>query len=145
MSDAIPGRLVFHSETGTEGGWYAWQDDANSHGGSKGDPCPWGTPGCPVTDGRSDEHWLYEGLHLLHNGDELRVFHDGAVRWEGTVKLVVRHDVYESDDAVVHGLWINQEPDVGMDREEWASMFIRGYRCEVTPVYGPFLWGKWAE
>ena len=133
------GRLHFFSETGTEGGWYAWQDDAYIH--RFGEPCfSVGAMAqtCPVADGSSDEHWGYEGLRMLHDGDYLVVYdRDGAAElFRGDVVLTRREDVYESADATVFGLWVNQEPAavLGVDREQWASWFLHEFACSVVPA-----------
>lgn len=119
------GHLLFHSETGTEGGWYAFLDDRYIHGGNTGDPCPWGSEGCPVEIGQFHEHVSYEGLHRLRNGDYLTVRDTtGAVLFDGEVRLVRRTDVYRSETATIFGWWVNQEPDVGVDREIWARWFF---------------------
>jgi hypothetical protein len=56
-----PGHLLYWSETGTEGGYWAFAKD-----GFKGS----------------------EGLHILRNCDWLTVFNpNGSVRWEGRIRL----------------------------------------------------------
>lgn len=129
------GTLWFDSETGTEGGWYAWQDAEHQHGGTPGDPCPWDHAGCPVAAGFYHQHASRDGLQRFKNGDHVRIFspEDGTVVWEGFVRLTRRNDVYENPEASVFGLWVNQEPDVGVERETWAKWFLNELPCEVTP------------
>jgi len=122
---ALHGCLYFHSETGTEGGWYAFFDDAHAHRGQVGDPCPWSNPDCPVMLGLHFQHRRYEGLHRLRNGDHLTVWEEnGTIVFDGIVKLNLRHDIYHDDQATVLGWWVNQEPAVGVDRETWATWFF---------------------
>lgn len=136
----MKGHLLFHSESGTEGGWYAWQDDDHVHGGNKGDQCPWKKRGrqidCPVERGVWHQHARYEGLNLLKNGDHLRIFHSHAptVLWEGVVNFTLRDDVYKNPEATIHGLWVNQEP-VGVDRTMWADWFFEELPCELLSIF----------
>lgn len=134
------GRLNFHSETGTEGGWYTWQDHAFIY--TKDNHCPQhgatkytdGRIHCPALDTKQGECWSYNGLNYLNNGDHLKVFVGGELFWEGDVLLNARTDVYTNNEAVVYGFWVNQEPDpsMGIDRLDWARWFLDGLECEVT-------------
>lgn len=135
------GRLNFHSETGTEGGWYTYQEDAwiftkDRRCDSCGQTKYAQPPGyyCPAEQTTQGECWSYSGLKYLDNGDHLKVFVGGEVLWEGEVQLVPRNDVYVNDKAEVYGLWVNQEPDpsMGVDRLDWAQWFLNGLECEVT-------------
>lgn len=59
------GVTFLHSETGTEGGWWAMQEDDF------------------VTE---DGHWGYEGLQCLEEGDDFTVFaEEGSVLWHGII------------------------------------------------------------
>ncbi len=135
------GRLNFHSETGTEGGWYAWQDNAfiwtkDNHCPTHGQTKYAQPPGyyCPAEQSKQGECWSYDGLRYLNNGDHLKVFVGGEVLWEGDVLLNARTDVYVNPDAEVYGFWVNQEPDpsMGVDRLDWARWFFDGLECEVS-------------
>jgi hypothetical protein len=53
MMKEIKGICFLHSETGTEGGWWAMQEDGF------------------VTE---DGHWRYEGMQYLEEGDDFTVF-----------------------------------------------------------------------
>jgi hypothetical protein len=146
-SDPIPapvaGVLNFFSETGSEGGWYSWQEDKFIH--RAGEKCFYEHP-CPVTDGLSPVHWSYDGLHYLKNGDRLVIYDmDGAdflrphgepatILWTGIVNLRRRNDVYRNRKANVFGFWVNQEPEPSMNVERlvWARWFFDGYPCEVV-------------
>lgn len=180
----IKGVLEFHSETGTEGGWFAFQDERFMH---LPPPNQWWCKQCyriwdqdrqpdePVAELRDpslqshpsstrrydelmnirrqlcidyghlwvspeEQHpdgvWSYEGLHMLHSGDHLTVFDktDHSVVFSGEVRLTQRDDVYTNPDATVFGLWVNQEPDVGVDRLTWARWFLGNWPCEVEPT-----------
>ncbi len=126
--EAVPGgrrgKLEFHSETGTEGGYWAIQTDDSLHGTEElvDGKCPW-TPGrCPVEAGDWHQHATYEGLLVLRNGDELFVFEeDGSTpKWKGAIELV-QHPLF-SEDAF--GFWIHAD-QAGTNREEWAEMFFK--------------------
>lgn len=145
----IKGTLLFDSETGTEGGWYAVQDDQFIHG--EVEMCPWGQL-TPFTDGRracpgmrsywegTEEppevlaHASYEGLLRLENGDHLRIFDkDGTtVRWEGDINLE-RLPLFTHD---VMGLWVNQRQQ-GVDEDTWATMFFEELPCELERDSNP--------
>lgn len=63
----IKGVCFLHSETGTEGGWWAMQED-----------------GFITADGHRD----YEGLHLLREGDDFTVYaEDGSVLFHGIIQV----------------------------------------------------------
>lgn len=127
----IRGKLLFHSETGTEGGHWAVQDDAHVHGITgldEGGRCPWGEQWCPVQRGDWHEHARYEGMHFLRDGDRLTVFdHDGkTVKWQGEVELI-RHRPFTED---ARGVWINSD-QAGTPRLDWADMFFAEMPCEL--------------
>jgi hypothetical protein len=137
------GRLLFHSETGTEGGWYAFQSHAPGHAHSYDQPCFYvaaSADSCPtlMTDEHgkrlTDWHYSYDGLMRLRNGDRLVVKgQDGSsVVWEGEVQL-------EGLPLFSHGVgpyWVNQIPaGISKDSPEeitWASMFFDGMPAELT-------------
>ena len=61
----IRGVCFLHSETRTEGGWWAVQED-----------------GFETDSG----HWKYEWLKYLENGDEFTVYNeDGSIVWSGII------------------------------------------------------------
>jgi antitoxin ChpS len=73
------GSLFFFSETGTEGGHWAFMKEGT----------------------RS-----YEGMHLFGDGDHLKVFNaDGSVRWEGVIQLQSYPPFQESAD----NRWIHSD------------------------------------
>jgi hypothetical protein len=73
------GSLFFFSETGTEGGHWAFQKE-----GMQG----------------------YEGMHLLSDGDRLTVFNeDSSVHWEGVIQL----KSYPPFSKSAGNLWIHSD------------------------------------
>src|SRR5688500_10380958 len=96
-SELIEGHLEFYSETGTEGGYWAFYDTRFGHGGEPCEAkyCPMkfreleNEPGKYTLDGtgkRSSEfHADYEGLYTLKDGDWLDILDtDGTtVEWSG--------------------------------------------------------------
>ena len=106
----LRGTLHFWSETGTEGGHWAFQD--------KNFISP------PAPDW-PHERWSYEGLHVLEDGDILVVYskEDPAqVIWTGTIKL----KVYEVFAESAFGMWIHTDQK-GVDREIWTRWFFEEY------------------
>jgi hypothetical protein len=74
--------------------------------------------------------WSYEGLHVLKDGDHLRVFNPdnpAKVVWEGDIQLVT-HPLFTEDAG---GFWIHAD-QAGEDRKAWAKMFFEGYPAELT-------------
>lgn len=118
----IKGVCFLHSETGTEGGWWAMQED-----------------GYRTDDG----HWRYEGMNYLEEGDDFTVFAvDGSVLWHGIIhqddktgavphrvirKVVIDHSWKQQ---VVGGMWVHWLQK-GMDPEAWSELFIGEKRCIV--------------
>ena len=98
----LRGNLTFWSETGTEGGHWALEDDR-----------PHSNP--------------YEGLHVLEDGDLLRVFkEDGSIRWEGAIQLKT-HPAFTEH---VFNCWI-QSDQIGVERQIWAEMFFKELKAEL--------------
>lgn len=109
----IRGVLHLWSETGTEGGHWALQDERFI---------------TPATKEWPHEHWSYDGLIPLENGDHLKILApDGSVYWEGVVSL--KHYPVFTEDA--GGLWIHADQN-GLDRQFWALPFFKGYKAELT-------------
>ena len=116
-------RVCFlHSETGTEGGWWAMQEDGF------------------VTE---DGDWSYEGLQCLEEGDDFTVFaEDGSVLWHGIIRQdsktgAVPRKVIRKGKVIVDHLWKQQVVggmcvhwvQKGMDPEAWGGLFIGEKRC----------------
>lgn len=103
------GRVMFHSETGTEGGYWAFQDD---RGVRKG-PSP---------------RWSYDGQFILHNGDHVKVYgEDGQVVFDGDIDLR-EHELFSEDAG---GYWIHAD-QIGVERDWWANLFFMEFRAELT-------------
>ena len=103
----LKGRCYFFSETGTEGGYWAFQED-----------------GC---DPRS-----YDGLHILENGDRLTVFNPRNRKqkiWSGVISL----KEYSPFAQAVFWHWIHADQK-GIRREKWAQFFFKEYPAELIPI-----------
>lgn len=122
MMKEMKGVTFLHSETGTEGGWWAMQEDGY------------------VTE---DGHWRYEGLQYLEEGDDFTVFaDDGTVLWQGIIHQddktgaiahrVIRKGKVVIDNSwkqqVVGGMWVHWIQK-GMDPEVWGELFAGEKRC----------------
>ncbi|OHA15077.1 MAG: hypothetical protein A3A10_01135 [Candidatus Tagabacteria bacterium RIFCSPLOWO2_01_FULL_42_9] len=111
---ALNGICTFHSETGTEGGYWAFQD------------------GQFITkDAREiGDFWSYEGLHILKDGDCLMIRsknNPNEVVWSGTIKL--HHYPPFTEDAFGHWIHADQESE---DREAWARWFFDEYPATLV-------------
>ncbi len=113
MMKEMKGVCFLHSETGTEGGWWAIQADGF------------------VTE---DGDWRYEGMQYLEGGDDFKVFDDnGSVLWHGIIHQdcktgavphrVIRKGKVVTDRSwkqqVVRGMWVHWIQK-GMDPEAWG-------------------------
>lgn len=119
----MKGAAFLFSETGTEGGWWAMQED-----------------GFLSEDG---VHWSYEGVRELEEGDDFTVFaDDGSVLWHGiihqntTTELIPRQ-VVRNDKLVNHqtwkqqiagGMWVHWV-QAGIDPVAWGELFVGNKRC----------------
>lgn len=115
----IIGTTFLHSETGTEGGWWAVQED-----------------GFLAEDGI---HWKYEGLQYLEEGDHLIIFKDGdysEVLFDGIIKKdattnLTAHQIIKNGKIVASPDWNQQVVDgmyvhwlqAGIDPKVWSSFF----------------------
>ena len=150
MEDSLEGILFLYSETGTEGGYWAFQDyrfvEKNTnryacrHCGLYWDkeksetqpPNPEPIGFCDPDDHSfelvSDENWSYEGLHILEDGDELIIYHPytGDEVWKGMIDLK-QHPLFTEDSR---GLWIHADQK-GIERDVWAEYFFKNYRAKL--------------
>ena len=124
MTSEMRGVCFLFSETGTEGGWWAMQEDGF------------------VTE---DGHWKYEGLQYLKEGDDFTVYADNG--------NVLFHDIIRQDtrtgaiprqvirggklvnhpnckQQVVAGMWVHWIQK-GIDPEVWGQFFTGNKRCLV--------------
>lgn len=110
----LEGVCHFHSETGTEGGLWSFQDSRFiSPGGS----------------------WSYEGLHVLCDGDHLTIFspdNPQQVVWSGTISLR-EHPLFAEHTS---GFWIHADQD-GVARDTWAEYFFKNYPAKLVPAPEP--------
>lgn len=118
--------VCFHfSETGTEGGWWAMQED-----------------GFRSEDGA---HWKYEGIRRLREGDVFTVYaDDGEVLWHGIIhqdtttglrpRQAIRDGKLVNDrtwkQQVVGGFWVHWV-QAGLDPEVWGELFVGDKRCTL--------------
>lgn len=73
--------------------------------------------------------WDYAGLNVLETGDYLKIFDpedESKVVWEGKIELIDQ-GLFNED---AFGLWIHADQK-GMDREEWAKLFMEEHPCEL--------------
>jgi hypothetical protein len=100
--EQLNGTLLLHSETGTEGGYWALQED-DCEG--------------------------YEGLHTLQTGDYLTVYNDlgSDIVWSGYVRL--RHYNLFTEDA--RGMWIHADQR-DVTRGYWADFFFNNLPARLT-------------
>lgn len=122
MMKEMKGVCFLYSETGTEGGWWAIQQDG-------------------FVDGDGD--WRYEGMELLKEGDDFTVFDDdGSVLWHGIIhrdletgripRQVFRNGRLVDDrtwtQQAVGGMWVHWVQK-DMDPKAWGKLFIGEKRC----------------
>jgi hypothetical protein len=120
----MKGVCFLFSETGTEGGWWAMQED-----------------GFVAEDG----HWKYEGLRYLEEGDDFTVYGDDSselfhgmihqdTRTGAIPRQVLRDGELENHPTwkqqVVGGMWVHWIQK-GIDPEAWGQVFIGNRRCLV--------------
>lgn len=145
------GVLHFHSETGTEGGHWAFQDanfitknvpkgyckkcglylkerdgtlrtEAQLLSISKGQ-----ANYCAFGEHEEEigDAWSYKGHHILKDGDYLNIYSKDNYKqlvWSGKIKLKY-HPSFTKD---VFGFWVHSDQK-GQDREVWAKWFFEEY------------------
>ncbi len=112
----LQGVCYFHSETGTEGGFWAFQDNAFIF---------------PSELGSHRGAWLREGLHLLKAGDRLTIYakdEPTRVVWTGVIEFVWHPPFKQS----VFNCWIHND-QVSIYRETWARWFFDEFPAELIP------------
>ncbi len=117
QKEELTGLLNFFTETGTEGGFWAFQD-------SRHISPP--TPEFPRGQGS------YKGLHILKNGDRLTIYSKDNPQeavWEGVISL--RYYPVFIEEA--SGFWIHSDQE-GVDRETWARWFFDEYPAKLIPA-----------
>ena len=141
----MKGVLDFHTETGTEGGYWAFQDERFIKQNQPFGYCD----KCGIYFKYAEDHpedlsekqksciheeyvgemWDYKGLHILRDGDHLKIFSKDKpeeIVWEGIIRLYV----YPPFTQNVFGLWIHSDQG-GEYREKWAERFFENYPAEL--------------
>ena len=124
MMKEMKGVCFLFSETGTEGGWWAMQEDGFvSEAG----------------------HWKYEGLQYLREGDDFAVYaDDDGMLFHGIIhqdaltgaipRQVIRNDKLANHPTwkqqAVGGMWVHWIQK-GIDPEAWGQLFTGNKRCLV--------------
>ncbi len=118
----IKGVCFLFSETGTEGGWWAMQQDGFTN---------------------ENGHWSYAGLEYLEEGDDFTVYAvDGSVLWHGIIhqdtttglipRQVLRKGKLVNDrtwkQQVVGGMWVHWV-QAGIEPKAWGELFVGYKRC----------------
>jgi len=155
VREEIRGVLHLWSETGTEGGFWALQDEtfisknttrfscASCHAYWDKEASPDGPYADALAESRfcapgthdfrlvSDTQWSYDGLHVLKDGDELTIYakDGGGVVWEGTVRLKP-HALFTEHAS---GMWIHADQE-GVDRDTWAKWFFDEHPARLVRV-----------
>ncbi len=148
----LRGFLELFSETGTEGGYWAFQDERfitpNNHlyvcrnchklwdkNRNQNGPPDTSAAGCQPKEHEfvlnPESFYSYEGLVYLQNGDQLTIFDKGdgkTVVWSGTISLK-EYGVFKED---AFGFWIHADQN-GVPRETWARWFFQSYPAELVP------------
>ncbi len=115
-SVVLEGVCHFWSETGTEGGYWAFQNAKYIFAS---------TPEWP------HGNWSYDGLWVLQDGDFLTIYEkddSSRIMWEGEIKL---HN-YTPFTESAFGMWIHSDQE-GVDRGTWAQWFFEEYPAKFTP------------
>lgn len=108
----LTGVCEFFTETGTEGGYWAFHDN--------------------VGRGPNGIYWSYKGLQPLKDGDHLTIYHPkkkNKVIWSGVISLK-QYPVFQKS---VFGLWIHSEQN-GVPLKKWAKWFFRDYPAKLIPI-----------
>ena len=131
-------------ETGLEGNYWAFQDNQfiskdalklwckkcgkyldSQKSEKEPSECPDGQHEPEISDS-----WSYEGLHILKDGDYLRVFskeNPNEIIWEGEIQLRQR----TSFDENVFGWRVHSKP-TNVDPEKWARWFLNEHPAKFT-------------
>ncbi|HHE04567.1 MAG TPA: hypothetical protein ENL19_00730, partial [candidate division WOR-3 bacterium] len=155
--ETLEGILTFHSETGTEGGYWAFQDSryinynvpskyCNKCGIDLDQPITperlfemeqaydeLGVKFNPCEDGKHEpriltESWDYKGLHVLKDKDYLTIYHpDTKEEVWSGLINLKQYDVFKEDAL---GFWIHADQK-GIERDEWAEYFFENFSAEL--------------
>lgn len=158
----LKGVCCFHSETGTEGGHWAFQDSRYIR---KNVPMPYckkcgkyldphtsktlravkavlvqeiqkgkGPPECPDGDHERaiGDSWSYKGLHILEDGDLLTIFSPEDPR-QVVWSGTISLRWHRLFSEHASGLWIHADQE-GIDRKTWATYFFKEYPAALIPA-----------
>ncbi len=137
MPEVLHGICFFFSETGTEGGYWAFQDERHIHKnvplgfckkcgkylaytGLPPDDHPWCAD--DAHEERIGDRWDYEGQSILKDGDHLTIFSKDdsqKIVWSGVIRLCQ----YPPFTEHASGLWIHADQE-GIARDVWAAWFF---------------------
>lgn len=98
----------FHSETGTEGGYWAFQDERHIK---------------PPDADHPHGQWSYEGLHVLKDGDHLTILdkeNGNQVLWSGKIRLVN----YPLFTQSAGGMWTHSDPEYVVGGWHWLIKIL---------------------
>lgn len=159
-ANALEGALEFYSETGTEGGYWAFQDkkfitpnttlftckkcglmwdkekDSSDHLKNATGKASFKTNVfCPPEEHEFNlscpNFHSYEGLHVLKNGDHLTIYcEEDPERVLWSGVISLKQHPLFTQDAF--GFWIHADQE-GMDREAWATYFFKNYPAKLIP------------
>lgn len=75
--------------------------------------------------------WSYEGLHILHDGDRLAIYHpdDSSIVWSGVINLK-QHGLFTEHAS---RMWIHAD-QIGIERDVWAEYFLKEYPAKLIPA-----------
>lgn len=142
---ASTGRVLFHSETGTEGGWWAFETSDLHYRHGTDDlvdgECPWGENHCPVSLGHYHLHARYEGLRVLKDGDGIAIIDEknpylGAILREDSLQFS-EMTVFEES---VFCLWTHNHPiRPSIPVETWAFFFMNEFQAILQTDEFPFM------
>lgn len=108
----LSGVSHFYFATGTEGGYWAFQNEIFIQKDEKG-----------------EDTWSYAGLHILHNGDVFSIYDtkdSSKIIWKGTIDMEEFPPFTES----AFGLWIHTEQK-NISRTKWAEWFLKEYPAKL--------------
>ena len=159
LQKTLHGVLHLFSETGTEGGYWAFQDKRFIKPNTTRFACKichqyWDKAQNPSGIKKSivkiknecltnqhkfelagKEDWGWKGLHILYNGDRLTILDKANpmyIVWKG----VIKHRVHKLFTKDVFEYWIHTEQK-GIDLEVWAKWFFENYPAELVKNPNP--------
>ncbi len=118
QTETLHGVCYFHSETGTEGGYWAFQDE-----------------NFIVEGGLYGQQFEYQGLHILENGYTLTIYDKidkNKILWHGVIDLTI-YPLFTQ--ATSRGNWIHADQK-GVERTTWERWFLEEYPATLTLPVG---------